>query len=404
MNILFLAHRIPYPPNKGDKIRSFHQLKYLAEKGTVYLGTLFDDPRDFKYVADLKKICADVCAVGHHGKTKRFFSVTGHFKGKPASVSYFYDLQLQRWVNKILATQQIDLIFCFSSTMAEYLFCSVEWGVLQKSKVPLLMDYCDVDSQKWVDYGKIKPWPLSGFFRREGQLLLQYEQDIADDFDACFLASSREKKLFDQGHRAQNVEVLENGVDLVFFNGNRKSADPFTNEPILVFTGAMDYDVNVDGVCWFVEKIWPQIRKTVKNVKFYIAGSNPVVKIKELGKQDDIVVTGFVDDIREFYEKATICVAPLRIARGIQNKVLEAMAMSKAIVCTANAFEGIIADAGTDLLVYDTPDDFATGVLSLLSDSKKRLRIASSGRKCMERNYSWQAKLKKLDTHLPDQA
>ena len=400
MNILFLAHRIPYPPNKGDKIRSFHQIKYLAEKGKVYLATLFDDTRDFKYIADLKKYCADVCAIGNYGKVKKIFSLTGHFKGKPASVKYFYDRRLQGWINNILATQQIDVIFCFSSTMAEYLFCSAKWGAMQKSNVRLLMDYCDVDSQKWVDYGRIKSWPLSVFFRREGQLLRQYEQNIADDFDACFFASSREKKLFDQDHVAQNVEVVENGVDLVFFNEKRELADSFTSEAVLVFTGAMDYDVNVDGVCWFVEKIWPQIRKTVKNVKFYIAGSNPVARIRELGKQDDVFVTGFVDDIREFYGMATVCVAPLRIARGIQNKVLEAMAMAKPVVCTNNAFEGINAIAGRDLLVADEPVAFAEEVVRLLLNRSVGEKIGKNARECMEHNYSWDTKLSVLDQYL----
>lgn len=401
MNILYLAHRMPFPPNKGDKIRSFHQLIYLTQKGNVYLGTLFDNPSDLQYTAELKKICIDVCAVGNHSKAKKLSSAAGHCIGKAASVCYFYDKYLQEWIDFTLGTHSIDLIFCFSSTMAEYLFRSVEWGSLQRGRVKLLMDFCDVDSQKWLDYAKMKQWPWSVFFGREGQLLRKYEQEIVDSFGTCFLASSREKKVFDQSHQANNVEVLENGVDLDFFTCRNLSAPDSTNEPALVFTGAMDYEVNVDGVCWFVEKIWPIIKKTVTAAKFYIAGSNPLPKIRVLDKQDSIVVTGFVKDIREYYELATVCVAPLRIARGIQNKVLEGMAMSKTVVCTSNAFEGINATAGADLLVVDGPDNFAMTVISLLMDPDKRLKTGKNARQCMERNYSWSSKLKVLEQHLP---
>ncbi len=401
MNILFLAHRIPFPPNKGDKIRSFHLLQSLHEKGQVFLGTLLDDPRDRQHVDILRERFASVFAVENFSKIKRYLSAGEHLRNKPASVGFFYDRSLQNWVDDVLSQKRIDLVFCFSSTMAEYLFRSREWPKLKESGVRLLMDFCDVDSQKWLDYGAIKSWPFSSFFRQEGRLLMGYERRVAECFDYCFLASSREKDLFDQLHEAHNVGVLENGVALEFFTNRHMEPDgKFDTGPKVVFTGAMDYDVNIDGVCWFVDVIWPAIRSQVEDAKFYIVGSNPVPQIEKLGIRDDIEVTGFVEDIREYYEMATVCVAPLRVARGIQNKVLEAMAMSKAVVCTPNAFEGISAQPGRDLVVVDDPDEFSSAVISVLKDQDQRAQIEKAGRECMERNYCWQQKLKKLEAFL----
>ncbi|MFP7753826.1 TIGR03087 family PEP-CTERM/XrtA system glycosyltransferase [Thermodesulfobacteriota bacterium B35] len=401
MRILLLTHRIPYPPNKGDKIRSYHQLQYLLERGSVYLGTLIDDPRDLGYADELGINCEDTFFAEINTKAKRFISALYQVAtGKPASVTYFHDRKLQQWINIILDSRRIDLIFCFSSTMAEYLFRSPSWKRIKEQGVQLVMDFCDVDSRKWQDYGEIKRWPLSTFFRREGKLLQQYEQDIATAFDICFLASSRERRLFHQLHGGQNVSVLQNGVDLDFFSNRESTVVEKNTSPVLVFTGAMDYDVNIDGVLWFVSYIWPRIIEKAPDVRFYVVGSNPTREIKSLEQKGGITVTGYVEDIREYYKMATICVAPLRIARGIQNKILEAMAMTKPVICTSNAFEGIIANPGQDLIVADEPEDFALSVLALLENSKKRQLIAERGRRCMEEKYSWDAQLSLLDQYI----
>ena len=401
MKILFLAHRLPFPPNKGDKIRSYNQLKFLAKYGTLYLGTLIDDPRDREFQNELQQICDEIYIAPIMSKTRRPLSTLAHLKKLPASVCYFYDKKLQTWVDSILSEKNIDVIFCFSSTMAEYLFRSKVWENLQTSGTKTLMDYCDVDSQKWLDYALIKRWPLSWFFAKEGHLLLKYEQRIADTFDSCFLASSREKNLFEKKHSATNVVVLENGVDLDFFSNQKQSINEASPQPVIIFTGVMDYDVNIDGVFWFVENIWPAICKKIPEIKFYIVGSNPTPQIQSLARHDNIVVTGYINDIRTYYKMATACIAPLRIARGIQNKVLEALAMSKAVVCTQNAFEGINAEAGKDLLVVDDPDEFANAVITLCKQPDQCEQLGRNGRKKMEQNYSWHSQLKVLERFLP---
>ncbi len=402
MRILFLSHRIPYPPNKGDKIRSYHQLRYLLERGQVYLGALIDDRRDLKYVEDLKRFCADTSFIAIDTKKKKLVSAMRQLTGcGPASVYYFHESALQKWVNALLEAEKIDLVFCFSSTMAEYLFRSPAWNRLKQKGVRLLMDFCDVDSRKWYDYSTINKWPLSTFFKREGMLLQKYEQQIADSFDACFLVSSREKRLFHGIHETDNVSVLQNGVDLDFFSGATcSSALPGNERPVLVFTGAMDYDVNIDGVLWFVAEAWKQIKETKRETELYIVGSNPVKEIQALALDSSITVTGYVKDIRKYYNMATVCIAPLRIARGIQNKVLEAMAMKKPVVCTSNAFEGILATPEKELMVADTPAGFASRVILLLDNREKREELAENARLCVEKKYSWEAQLAQLDQYV----
>ena len=399
MKILFLSHRIPYPPNKGDKIRSFHILKFIAARGRIFLGSLIDDPRDSNYPAALQHLCDSQCIEKINTKTKKIFSAASHLTNKPATVSYFHNRKLQAWVDMVLNNNTIDIIFCFSSTMAEYIFRSSSWKTVGSHRVQLLMDFCDMDSAKWLDYGQITPWPLSVFFTKEGRLLQQYEQRIAKTFNACFFSSSREKELFHTVHHSGNIDILQNGVDLDFFSP-AYPLQKHLNIPTLVFTGAMDYHVNIDGICWFVKKIWPEIKNKQKNVQLYIVGSNPVKDILNLAQIQDIHVTGYVEDIRKFYTMATVCIAPLRIARGIQNKVLEALAMAKPLVCTSSAFEGISAIPGKDLFVCDHPLDFAEQVLLLLSNQKLRQQTARNGRKCMEQLYSWESQLVKLTPYL----
>jgi sugar transferase (PEP-CTERM/EpsH1 system associated) len=304
-------------------------------------------------------------------------------------------------VDNLLKKKEIDLVFCFSSTMAEYVFRSSEFHYSGKSTIPLLMDFCDVDSVKWVDYAKIKPWPLSSFFRKEGVLLQQYEQRILKEFSHCFLASSREKALFQKIHDFSDIHVVENGVDLDYFQPTSPET-PDVTPPILVLTGAMDYDVNIDGVSWFVHAIWPDIKKYQIDVQFYIVGSNPTQEVLKLADIAGVHVTGYVDDIRSFYNRATICIAPLRIARGIQNKVLEAMAMGKPVICTSNAFEGITAQPDRDLLVYDEPVDFAGQIVTLLAHPERCQQLGRNARLCMERHYSWDSQLSVLDPFLSD--
>jgi len=396
--ILFLAHRIPYPPNKGDKIRSFHEVKFLSNLGDIYLGALVDNKSDWQYAKELNKWCKELLLVPLNPRRKKLSSLRGMLTRTPMSVHYFYDRSLQKFTDDLLASNTFDVIFCFSSPMAEYIFRCDSLASHKTSESPLLiMDFCDVDSQKWKEYAQVSRWPLAKLYEQEASLLAKYERKVAEFFDFSIFISSKEKKLFEQTNPGLDSHILTigNGVDLEYF---RPSKDhPGTEAtPCLLFTGAMDYYANVDGICWFKKEVWPIIKKEFPNTIFYIVGANPASEIKKMHNGSDIIVTGYVEDIRPFYQKATVCVIPLRIARGIQNKVLEAMAMAKPVVCTPVAFEGIEAKPGEDLITAFSPKEFAISVTELLKNAQKRKRLAFNARECIKRHYHWETQLSPL--------
>jgi len=399
MNILYLSHRIPYPPNKGDKIRSYNMIKYLVKLGKVYVAALVDNPDDFQFQAKLEEICEKVVLSPLIPAAKKIKSLLALATGKPLSVPYFYEKKLQIQIDYLIDSCNFDVVICFSSPMAEYVYHSRIFSEKKELGRPiLLMDFCDVDSEKWAEYAKRSSFLMSNIYHREWQRLGKYEYEVARKFDHSFFVSLREQNLFQKNHPdVTSVSSISNGVDTLFFKPFPVNANKQEERTEIVFTGAMDYYANVDGVCWFVDKIWPLIKNTILDARFMIVGSNPAKEILKLHDDDNIIVTGFVEDIREYYSRATVCVAPLRIARGIQNKVLEAMAMAKAVVCTGNAFEGINANPNEDLIIADENEDFAAQVIRLVLDKKLRQQIEVNARQCVEQHYNWETSLMKLE-------
>ena len=398
MKFLFIAHRIPYPPNKGDKIRSFNEIKYLSKNHEIHLACLADDLNDLKYTKNLKKYCKIVSIIPLKLKTAKFKTIFSLLNKKPLSVSYFYSKKLQKIINHLLSINNYDAIICFSSPMAEYIFQSTNQIINQSTK--LIMDFVDVDSDKWKQYAEYTKWPFSLIYKLESNRLAQYERKIAKIFHYSIFVSKKEAKLFYmQNPDINNILAIPNGVDFDYFNpyqllvNNQQLA---SNHPFLLFTGAMDYYANVDGVIWFCKKIFPYLIKKYPKLKFYIVGRNPVPSIKRLANFNTII-TGYVDDIRPYYQKATIYIAPLRIARGIQNKILEAMAMAKPVISTSKAFEGIEATPNKDLLLADSEKEFIEKITMLLENPEKRKYLGISARQTIEKNYSWQHNLKILE-------
>jgi len=397
MKFLFIAHRIPYPPNKGDKIRSFNEIKYLSKNHEIHLACLADDLNDLKYTKNLKKYCKIVNIIPLKLKTAKFKTIFSLLNKKPLSVSYFYSKKLQKIINHLLSINNYDAIICFSSPMAEYIFQSTN-QLIKSTK--LIMDFVDVDSDKWKQYAEYTKWPFSLIYKLESNRLAQYERKIAKIFHYSIFVSKKEAKLFYmQNPDINNILAIPNGVDFDYFNpyqllvNNQQLA---SNHPFLLFTGAMDYYANVDGVIWFCKKIFPYLIKKYPKLKFYIVGRNPVPSIKRLANFNTII-TGYVDDIRPYYQKATIYIAPLRIARGIQNKILEAMAMAKPVISTSKAFEGIEATPNKDLLLADSEKEFIEKITMLLENPEKRKYLGISARQTIEKNYSWQHNLKILE-------
>ncbi len=249
-DLLFLAHRIPYPPNKGDKIRSFNILKYLARHYRVHLGAFVDDPHDMRYCDKVEALCESTCLLPLSPLRGRLRSLSGLVQNKALSLPYFYDHRMQDWIDSRIANTGLQRVFVFSSPMAQYVLGK------ELSQLRRVVDFVDVDSDKWRQYAERKPWPLSWLYRREAETLLQFERDVAMKFDASLFVSAEEAAFFRQlvPEAAASISHLENGVDHEYFMPDAGYEDPYAGcRDVLVFTGAMDYWANIDAVRWFAQ-------------------------------------------------------------------------------------------------------------------------------------------------------
>lgn len=413
MKILYLAHRIPYPPNKGDKIRSFHEIECLSAQHEIDLICLADNPGDMKYKETLERYCANVHVTPVNPIASRMKGILNICRGRPISVGYFYSKNVQRIVDRWLSERAYDAILCFSSPMAEYIFRSVisntRWNACQglpaSSHGPvLIMDFCDVDSDKWNQYASESSFPMNFVYSAEGRLLLQYEEKINRLFDASVFVSQKEAELFRTlSPDARNIRIVLNGVDHEYFSPQASGTEPIRSNmqgPVLVFIGALDYHANIDGLSWFCREIFPFIRRDVPGCRFHIVGSNPTGRVMNLAREDSIAVTGNVDDIRPYYRMADLCVVPLRLARGVQNKILEAMSMERPVVTTTKPAEGIAAVPGKHLVVENSPQGFADAVVSLLRDHQRRMEIGTQARNFILQCYNWSSNMARLDAIL----
>lgn len=390
MNLLFLVHRIPYPPNKGDKIRSWNELRYLAARHTVHLGCLVDQPEDWEHVDSLRPLVASLEVAPLDPRLAKLRSLGAIISGGALSVRYFASKKLRAYVDNVLRTQDIDAVLLFSSPMADYV-----WG----AGVPMVMDFCDVDSDKWRQYAERARFPMRAIYELEARRLRAYEEAILERCASAALVTQQERALWDElpAELRSKVHVIPNGVDLGFFAPDAL-ADPPRREPhAMAFTGAMDYHANVDAVRYFADEILPRVRATFADAMFYIVGSRPTAEVQALASRPGIVVTGFVDDIRSYYARSSLSVVPLRIARGIQNKVLEAMAMGRPVLASRPAFEGLGAEQGREICVAGDADDFAAQTIALLNDSERAEALGQAGRGFVEREYVWDGNMRKLE-------
>lgn len=393
-NLLYLVHRLPYPPNKGDKVRSYHLLKHLAAKHQVFLGTFIDDPQDEVYIDKLPAFCADMHVARLSPRLAKLRSLSGLLSNEALTLPYYRDTGLQEWVDRTLRERQIDAAVIFSSAMAQY--------VKDVPHLPVLVDFVDVDSAKWTQYAANHHWPMSWIYEREGERLLAFEKQIAISAAHSFFVTENESALFLQ--RApdcrEKISPMCNGVDADFFSPEHEFASPYTADDIpLVFTGAMDYWPNIDAVTWFAKDILPRLLSRWPNLRFFIVGRSPTVAVQELAS-DRIVVTGTVPDVRPYLKHATVVVAPLRIARGIQNKVLEAMAMGIPVVTSVDCAGPIDAVAGWDFLAAGNEEDYVNEIESLLSCPSRAESMGKAARKQVLNRYSWDAHLSIIDHFL----
>lgn len=388
--LLYLAHRIPYPPDKGDKIRSWRTLEHLAKRFAVDLAAFVDDRADFQHEAHLKNHCDSVALIPLNRRLATIRSAQGFLTGEPLTFPFYRDARMVHAVAAARAKGPVAEL-AFSSSMAPYLAGA--------GSAPTIIDLCDADSAKWAEYGKRKRWPLSRIYAREGRLLERAETAIINRAGAAFAITEEEADLL--GSRAgveRPVHWFANGVDTDYFSPG--VAKPVPERVDAVFVGAMDYWANVDAVAWFAAEIWPLVRQSVSEATFFIVGSRPDPAVMALGGRDGVTVTGRVPDVRPYLAAARIVVAPMRIARGIQNKVLEAMAAAKAVVATPAGLEGIDATIGSEAIAAAAPPSFAHECARLIEDDAAAAAIGAAARARVLGDYQWPAQLARLDAVL----
>ncbi len=387
--ILFLAHRVPYPPDRGDKMRSYHLVRALAALAPVHLVAFAEDEAERAEAAPLLAQCAS-----HHVVLRRRSQVAAGLHAlatrRPVSLCVFGDTGLSAHVRTLLAERPIAAIFGYSGQMAQY--------VPPDAAPRFIMDFVDVDSAKFAGYAAGQWGPMAWVHRREAWLLARFEAKTARRAALSLFVSEVEATLFRAraGLPAERVVALENGIDVERYDPAGGHVLPDLAGPLIVFTGQMDYRPNVEAVVRFARDTMPMVRARRPDARFVIVGRRPDAAVRRLDELPGVIVTGEVPDVRGWIAAAAVVVAPLGMARGVQNKVLEAMAMAKAVVASPAAAEGIAASAGAELIVADGSAAEAEAVVALINDRALALEIGAAARARMIARYGWPARLARL--------
>lgn len=389
--LLFLAHRIPFPPDRGDKIRSCAILKALAARGPVHVATFGETDADMAAEAQLAWTATSHLLVRRTISNLRA-GLNALPTGKPVSLVAFESLDIRHYISRLLATRPIDTIFVFSGQMAQFIPPSFAGRVI--------IDFVDMDSAKFAAYAKASNGPMKLVHAREARMLGAFERGMASRAHLSTFASAAEVAEFRLGldDPRVRVEAVGNGIDTELYDPEGIAPAPYagTAGPHLVFTGQMDYAPNIDAVTHFARNVLPLVRDQHAGARFHIVGRNPAPAVRALAQVPGVDVAGAVDDIRPWIASADIVVAPLRIARGIQNKVLEAMAMARPVVASAAAAEGIVARSGEHFIVTGDDAAMAQAVCGLATDPVRACALGKAARAHMLCNYQWDARLAPL--------
>ncbi|MFT7168121.1 MAG: sugar transferase (PEP-CTERM/EpsH1 system associated) [Paracoccaceae bacterium] len=383
MNILFLAQRVPYPPNRGDKISTWKICERFSREHDLTIIAFAHDQADLDAAEVLNEEKGiRTIAIPHNERAQKIKSIPLLATNKPLTLGVFSSKELEAKVAELLP--EMDFAYAFSSSMGAF---------LTGKNVPWVMHFAELDSDKWRQYADKHSFPMSVIYRREWKTLRSFERKISSETITNVFCTPLEEAIFQREIPGCPSTVLRNGVALDHYQPHPDAAE----DGHLVFIGVMDYFPNVDGCVWFADEILPLIRKEVPHARLTIVGSKPTPEILALGEREAIEVTGFVDDPRDYLKKAAVSVAPLRVARGIQNKVLEALAMGLPTVGTTSATQGVEGTPGQDFLVADTAETFAAEVVGLLEDPARARSLGDRGRVFVEGIYDWESCLTPLD-------
>ena len=386
MNILYICHRFPYPPKRGGKIRPFNMIRHLTARGhKVTVCSLSRSPQETEEAQGIAPHC-EAFEIGQVREWAQMARMVVRLPvPTPSSMGYFYSPELARRIDAHLQSKHWDLVFVHCSSVAQY--------VSSVTDVPKILDFGDMDSQKWLEYANYKPFPLSMGYRLEGAKMLAAEKRLARQFDLCTATTRAEWETLNGYGTGADTDWFPNGVDAEFFCPVDEPYDAQT----ISFIGRMDYYPNQECMSRFCEQVWPLLRQQRPAMQLLIVGADPSPAMRKLGDLPGVTVTGSVPDVRPFIRKSALMVAPLNIARGTQNKILEAMAMGVPVVTSTIAAGGVDAQSEEHFLVADTPQDYAQAVLRIVDNPQERSRLSAAGRQRMLTNHAWTGSMQRLD-------
>ncbi|MDA9840309.1 TIGR03087 family PEP-CTERM/XrtA system glycosyltransferase [Rubripirellula sp.] len=388
--LLFLAHRFPYPPNRGDRIRSYNMLRVLAEHFEISLGCTSDESVSDQQLDHMRQFCERIHVAQLPSWSRRARAGRALFKWQSLTEAMFTAPSLHREVQRWHQSFHFDKAIVFCSSMYPYMNSTAFRGLTK------IVDLVDVDSEKWKQMSAENRFPMSWVYGREAKTVRSLERKIGRESKLATLVSDAEAQLY-RTSVSPTCQVLgvSNGVDTEYFSpipdGTEKQTQ--TQDTIeLVFTGVLDYSPNVEGMVWFCKRIMPELRKQ-RDFRLKVVGRRPCSRVIELDEIDGVQVVGEVPDVRPYLHDADIAISPLKLARGIQNKVLEAMACGLPAVVTPQSAEGIDAESGKELWIADDSNEWIESLLNLADSPNVRIETGSAARELVEQHYSWSAKM-----------
>ena len=378
--VLYVTHRVPYPPDRGDRIRTWNMLKFLGSRADVDLACLTDEIVPATSRTALRRTARRVAVIPHTGLRRYVGGALSMMGGRTITEGLFSSNLLRRTIRAWNRETHYDAAIASSSGVASYVLPPV-----LRTNGRRWVDLIDVDSQKWLDYSRASPWPMSMVYDYEGRRLRSLEARLSAQVDRMLVVTEAERELFASFCDSGSVHVVGNGVDADYFAPSDLPSTPFS----CVFAGVMDYRPNIDAVCWFVREVWPTLRSRFPQATFNIVGKSPAPEVIALESVDGVHVTHAVPDVRPWLYKAACVVVPLRIARGVQNKVLEAMACGRPIVCSSAPLQGLDVESGLQLLSADAVAEWVQSVACVFEDQQRARDLGIAANAWVQMNHRW---------------
>ena len=390
-SVLYITHRVPWPPDRGDRIRTWNVLRYLSTRANVDLACLADEPVSDETMSELQRVTRRLAVIPHSGKSRYITGLFSLLTGNTVTEGLFDSSSLRTVLEDWSESEEYDAVMASSSGIAgylkrEYLTRPAQW-----------VDLIDVDSQKWFDYSKAARFPMSLIYKLEGKRLRAVEKRLAKRCDQLLVVSEAERDLFRTFCQTDKIKAVGNGVDSIYF---APSTNVQVDECSCVFVGVMNYKPNADAAIWFVRNVWSQIRGRYPNAVFRIVGKSPTAEVRALAAVPGVEVTGSVPDVRPWLHRSTCAVVPLHIARGIQNKVLEAMACGRPVICSPAPLKGLAAEPGLHLLQADVASEWVESVSRVFADRNLQQELGMAGAAFVQLHHSWDHCLSPLDRML----